>query len=86
MMDIQERLLGKWFDILSSKPLFTLEERDGYKIKMIAKNMMTVYGHDSNGTEIGEWFFKSEVIEDDPHQNTEIIQDERDEQVQLDLF
>lgn len=85
-MDIPERLLRKWFIILSSKPLFTLEERDGYKIKMIAKNMMIVYGHDSNGTEIGEWFFKSEVIEDDPHQNTEIIQDERDEQVQLDLF
>ena len=85
-MDIPERLLRKWFIILSSKPLFTLEERDGYKIKMIAKNMTTVYGHDSNGTEIGEWFFKSEVMEDDPHQNTEIIQDERDEQVQLDLF
>ena len=85
-MDIPERLLRKWFIILSSKPLFTLEERDGYKIKMIAKNVMTVYGQDSNGTEIGEWFFKSEVIEDDPHQNTEIIQDERDEQVQLDLF
>ena len=85
-MDIPERLLLKWFIILSSKALFTLEEREGYKIKMIAKNMMTVYGHDSNGTEIGEWFFKSEVIEDDPHQNTEIIQDEREEQVQLDLF
>ncbi len=85
-MDIPERLLRKWFIILSSKPLFTLEERDGYKIKMIGKNMMTVYGHDSNGTEIGEWFFKSEVMEDDPHKNTEIIQDERDEQVQLDLF
>lgn len=85
-MDIPERLLRKWFIILSSKPLFTLEERDGYKIKMIAKNMMTVYGHDSNGTEIGEWFFKSEVMEDNPHKNTEIIQDERDEQVQLDLF
>ena len=53
-MDIPERLLRKWFIILSSKPLFTLEERDGYKIKMIAKNMMTVYGHDSNGTEIGD--------------------------------
>ena len=85
-MDIPERLLRKWFIILSSKPLFTLEERDGYKIKMIAKNMMTVYGHDSNGTEIGEWFFKSEVMEDNPHKNTEIIQDERDEQVQMDLF
>lgn len=55
-MDIPERLISKWFDILSSKPLFTLEERDGYKIKMIAKNTMTVYGHDSNGTEIGERF------------------------------
>ena len=85
-MDIPERLLRKWFIILSSKPLFTLEERDGYKIKMIAKNMITVYGHDSNGTEIGEWFFKNEVMEDDPHKNTEIIRDERDEQVQLDLF
>ena len=85
-MDIPVRLLRKWFIILSGKPLFTLEERDGYKIKMIAKNMMTVYGHDSNGTEIGEWFCKSEVMEDDPHQNNEIIQDERDEQVQLDLF
>lgn len=84
-MDIPEQKLRTWFIILSGKKLFTLIERDGYKIKLISRNTITVYGHDANGTEIGQWFFRSEVIDDDPHQNTR-ISEERTEQEQLALF
>ncbi|QYU58198.1 hypothetical protein K1728_01935 [Weissella confusa] len=84
-MDIPEQKLRMWFIILSSKKLFTLIERDGYKIKLISRNTIAVYGHDEKGTEVGQWFFRSEIIDDDPHQNTR-ISEERTEQEQLALF
>ncbi|WP_270321765.1 hypothetical protein [Weissella confusa] len=84
-MDIPEQKLRTWFIILSGKKLFTLIERDGYKIKLISRNTLVVYGHDENGTEVGQWFFRSEVIDDDPHQNTR-ISEERTGQEQLALF
>lgn len=85
-MDLPELTVRKLFNALDKEDLFETIVRGQYTVKLISRNTMAVYTHDANRTEIGEWFFRSEVIEDDPHQNTEIIQDEGDEEVQLDLF
>ena len=85
-MDLPETTVRGWFMILTNKPLFTEIERDGYVIKNIGPNMISVIGKGTVNKAVGQWLFRSDFIEGDPHQNKEIIEDKQANETQLSLF
>ena len=85
-MDLPETTVRGWFMILTNKPLFTEIERDGYVIKNIGPNMISVIGKETVNKEVGQWLFRSDFIEGDPHQNKESIEEKQANETQLSLF
>ncbi len=85
-MNIPEQTVRKWFMIMSHDKLFTEIERDGYVIKKIAPNILSVVGPGVTNAEIGQWFYQSERIKDAPHNNTEITENVTEGVLQLNLF
>ncbi|MGL5301469.1 MAG: hypothetical protein ACRC9Z_10375 [Weissella confusa] len=85
-MNIPERTVRKWFMIMGHDKLFTEIKRDGYVIKKIAPNILSVVGTGVTNAEIGQWFYQSERIKDDPHNNTEITENVTEDVLQLNLF